>query len=269
MMTWLAWVASACYLASALLLADSVRHEGARPLGARAALLCAALGVGAHLVFHGLGFRALGGPDMHFFAALSLVGLGMAGLVTVLSTWRPLATAGVLVYPIAALMLLLDVVLGTPRATDAAMTWQITLHAVLALLAYATLSIAALVAITLAIQERALRAHRVGPLLRWFPPLATVEALLFQLIGAGFVLLSATLLTGLLFVENLLAQHLAHKTVLSVAAWVVFGVLLFGRWRFGWRGRRATLWTLAGMLLLLLAFVGSKFVLEIILHRGG
>jgi ABC-type uncharacterized transport system permease subunit len=91
--------------------------------------------------------------------------------------------------------------------------------------------------------------------------------LLFQLIGAGFVLLSLTLLTGALFVEDLFGQHLVHKTVLSFAAWVVFGALLFGRWRYGWRGRRAVRLTLIGMLVLLLAFFGSKFVLEIVLKR--
>jgi ABC-type uncharacterized transport system permease subunit len=86
-------------------------------------------------------------------------------------------------------------------------------------------------------------------------------------IAAGFVLLTLTLLSGVLFVDDLFAQHLVHKTVLSIAAWIVFGILLFGRWRWGWRGRRAVRLTLAGMAILLLAFFGSKFVLEVILHR--
>ena len=76
-----------------------------------------------------------------------------------------------------------------------------------------------------------------------------------------------TLLSGVLFVDNLFAQHLVHKTVLSIAAWIVFGVLLFGRWRWGWRGRRAVRLTLAGMVVLLFAFFGSKFVLELVLKR--
>jgi ABC-type uncharacterized transport system permease subunit len=101
-----------------------------------------------------------------------------------------------------------------------------------------------------------------------FPPLTLVEGLLFQLIGAGFVLLSLTLITGILFVENLFAQHLAHKTILSIAAWSVFGSLLFGRWRWGWRGRQAARITLFGMGLLLLAFLGTKFILEIVLQRS-
>jgi len=81
------------------------------------------------------------------------------------------------------------------------------------------------------------------------------------------VLLTFTLLTGALFVDDLFGQHLIHKTVLSIVAWLVFGALLFGRWRYGWRGRRAVNLTLVGMGVLLLAFFGTKAVLELILHR--
>jgi ABC-type uncharacterized transport system permease subunit len=137
-----------------------------------------------------------------------------------------------------------------------------------ALLAFSVLSIAAVLAILLAVQERALRHRQFGNWLRALPPLTLTETLLFRLIAAGFVLLSLTLLTGILFVDDLLGQHLAHKTVLSIIAWLVFGVLLYGRWRHGWRGRRAVNLTLIGMGVLLLAFFGSKFVLEVILHRG-
>ena len=105
--------------------------------------------------------------------------------------------------------------------------------------------------------------------MRILPPLTLTEALLFRLIAAGFLLLTLTLVTGVLFVDNLFAQHLVHKTVLSVAAWLVFGVLLFGRWRYGWRGKRAVRLTLIGMAVLLLAFFGSKFVLELLLRRTG
>ena len=99
------------------------------------------------------------------------------------------------------------------------------------------------------------------------PPLTQLESLLFRTIAVGFGLLTATLLTGVLFVENLLAQHLVHKTVLSVLSWLAFGVLLLGRWRYGWRGAKAVRWTLVAMVLLMLAFFGSKFVLELVLKR--
>ena len=94
-----------------------------------------------------------------------------------------------------------------------------------------------------------------------------MEQLLFQLSGLGFVLLTMALVSGALFIENLTAQHLIHKTVLSVCAWVVFGLLLWGRWQFGWRGRTAVRLTFAGSVVLLLAYFGSKLVLELILQR--
>ena len=84
----------------------------------------------------------------------------------------------------------------------------------------------------------------------------------------GFILLTATLLTGVLFVENFLVQKLTHKTVLSVLSWLTFGALLIGRWRYGWRGAKAVHWTLTAMVLLLLAFFGSKFVYEMVLRRS-
>src|SRR5690606_10033336 len=124
-----------------------------------------------------------------------------------------------------------------------------------------------LLAVMLWLQERALRRHQFRAWLRALPPLTELETLLFRTVAAGFILLSATLLTGVLFVENLFAQHLVHKTVLSVLSWLVFGGLLLGRWRGGWRGRVAVRWVLVAMALLVLAFFGSKAVLELILRR--
>ena len=86
-------------------------------------------------------------------------------------------------------------------------------------------------------------------------------------LGAGFAVLTLALFSGFIFVRDLFAQHLIHKTVLSCLAWIVFAILLFGRWRFGWRGRVARTWTLSGFALLGLAYFGSKIVLETILGR--
>jgi ABC-type uncharacterized transport system permease subunit len=258
----LALVAALLYVAATLVLARApTRHDGARVL--------ATLAVLAHAGFHAAGMHAAGGPDLHFFAALSLASLATAAVALVVSWARPIAVIGLVTWPLAVLFLLLDATRGEPTPSPAAQSWQITLHAVFALLAWATLALSALVATMLFVQERALRARRMTRGVLALPPLTLVEGLLFQLIGWGFALLSATLLSGVLFVEDLFSQHLVHKTTLSLAAWVVFGVLMFGRWRWGWRGRRAVRWTLAGVALLLLAFVGSKFVLEIVLGRPG
>jgi ABC-type uncharacterized transport system permease subunit len=99
------------------------------------------------------------------------------------------------------------------------------------------------------------------------PSMEALEAGTFQALGAGFAVLTLALFSGFIFVRDIFAQHLIHKTVLSCLAWVVFGILLFGRWRFGWRGRVARNWTLSGFALLGLAYFGSKIVLESILGR--
>ena len=255
-------LAALLYGAGALILALPLLHRRALPraVGFGVATLAVVLH-GATLVgIHG------GGVDLHFFAALSLVGFCIAALCLLVNLTRPIATLGVIVFPLAALLLLVDTFLA-PSTQPLPIEWQIKLHVVFALVGYSVLSIAALLAILLAVQERALRHRRFDGIVRALPPLTLTESLVFQLIGVGFVLLTLTLISGILFVENLFAQHLIHKTVLSIAAWAVFGTLLLGRWRYGWRGRRAVRLILVGMVLLLLAFFGSRFVLEVVLHR--
>lgn len=218
-----------------------------------------------HAATHAHGWIALNGPDLHFFAALSLVSLGMAALSTLAAATQRMDALGVVVYPLAGLLVLLYHFAGHGQAD--ALGWRLQLHAWLALLAYAALAVAALIAMMLWFQERALRQRQLHGWLRALPPLVQMETLLFRSLGASFVLLSLALLTGVVFVQNLLEQHLWHKTVLSFLSWIVLGVLLFGRWRFGWRGQRAVKLTLTSMLLLLLAFFGSKYVLEVLLQR--
>lgn len=210
--------------------------------------------------------RNAGGPDMHFFAALSLVGLGMAGLTSLVGARGRMAALGVVVFPLAALLLWAYHDHG--HAPSRLLGWRLASHAWMALLAYATLSIAALLAIMQWLQERALRRRQFRPWLRALPPLGDLESLLFRVITVGFALLTLTLVTGVLFVDDLLAQKLVHKTVLSVLSWIVFGVLLVGRRRYGWRGLKAVHWTLSAMLLLLLAFFGSQFAIELVFGRA-
>lgn len=235
--------------------------------GHQLALLLGSLGALAHLGVHIGAWRSVGGVDLGFFAALSLVLLGMALLSTAVASNRRFDALGGVVYPLAAVCAGVYALQGSGPAQ--ALDWRLQLHALLALLAFATLAVAALLAVMLMLQEGALRRRQLhAPLLRWLPPLTELETLLFRTIAVGFGLLSAALFTGALFVDNLLAQHLMHKTVLSVLSWLVFGALLVGRARYGWRGGRAVRMTLAAMALLLLAFFGSKFVLELVLLRG-
>lgn len=263
MPSYLPIAAAVGYLASVLMLSRRLRAPDAVPRALPLAL--AALAAALHLAQHLVVF-ARSGADLHFVPSLSLVALAISALATAIALWRPIEAIGVVAYPIAAGAVL---AFGAHdhAASHGGPEWQIALHVVLALAAFAVLSIAGLVAIMLEVQERALRARRVAGVMRAFPPLALVEGLHLHLIAGGFVLLTATVLTGVLFIHDWFAQHLVHKTVLTLAAWAVFGLLLFGRWRWGWRGIRAARFTLAGLALLLLAFLGSKFVLEVLLGR--
>ncbi|MBS0556371.1 MAG: cytochrome c biogenesis protein CcsA [Proteobacteria bacterium] len=251
----LAAFAALLYLAAAILFARRPRLP-AFAVAMAAVATHAAILVGQHG----------GGVDLHFFAALSLVACCVTALCLLVNLYKPVATLGVVVFPLAAILLLVDVFLA-PHTQPLPIDWQIKLHVILSLLGFSVLSVAAVLAILLALQEHALRARRFDGIAAALPPLTLTESLMFQMIGAGFVLLTLAILVGFLFVDNVFAQHLIHKTVLSIAAWIVFGALLYGRWRHGWRGRRAVRLTLAGMILLALAFFGSRFVLELVLKR--
>src|SRR5690606_18896352 len=147
---------------------------------------------------------------------------------------------------------------------------HLVMHILLSFLAYCLLVLAEIQPIGLAVPHRRLQLVSPGGFLLVLPPLCARDSLLFRAVALGFALLSLALLSGLVFLGDMFAQRLAHKTILSICAWVVFGVLLWGRWRFGWRGRTAARVTLAGFGLLALAYFGSKFVLELIkgVHWG-
>ncbi|PNS07717.1 cytochrome C assembly family protein [Solilutibacter silvestris] len=249
------------YLIAAALLVRGV----ARGADGRIWKIPATIALIAHAWLHVEAWHSGGAPDMHFFAALSLVALAMAALTTLLGTRQRIDAIGVVVFPLAALFAACYSLYGHPQPP--AMTWQVQLHAWLALLAYATLAVAALLAALLWLQERAMRNREFHGWMRALPPLTELESLLFRTLTVGFLLLSAAILAGVLFVGNLFQQHLVHKTVLSLLSWLIFATLLFGRWRWGWRGARAVRWTLVAMAILLLAFFGSQFVLELILKR--
>jgi ABC-type uncharacterized transport system permease subunit len=251
------YLATAAALARPLLSQRAIPHRAALASGTVAVLLHFAVLFGIHR----------GAVDLHFYAALSLVSAVIAALTLLVNVARPVAALGIILFPLAGLFLAIDEFLAPPTAPFP-LDWQIGLHVVIALLAYSLLAIAAVLALLLATQERALRTRRLSAWADALPPLTQTESLMFKLIGAGFALLTLTLLSGALFVHNLLAQHQAHTAILSVIAWIIFGVLLFGRRRWGWRGNRAVRMTLSGMAILLLAFFGSKFVLEMIFHRN-
>ena len=148
------------------------------------------------------------------------------------------------------------------------LAWQVRAHILIALLSYGLLTVGAIVALYALVQERRLHAAKLSPVNQLFAPLETTEKLLFGVAAAGFAGLTLAIGSGSSFVDDLFEQHLAHKFGLSLLAWVVFGMLLAGRFFAGWRGKRAVHLYLAGFALLCLAYFGSRLILEEVFHRS-
>lgn len=149
-------------------------------------------------------------------------------------------------------------------------------HFIVATISVGLLSLAAMHAMLMSIQDRALHRQlaivpnsRAALWLEGLPPLMTMESLLFNLLYVGFALLTLTVFSGLLFSQTLFGKPLVfdHKTIFALISWVLFGGLLIARWRVGLRGRAAIRWVLSAYTALLLAYVGSRFVMEVILQR--
>lgn len=208
------------------------------------------------------------GFNFNVFNVMSLTSLFMLGFYWAFCVYRPILVLGILATPLA----IAGVVAGylgdayyQPLTT---ITPLLQGHIILSLAAYSVLFMAAVQAVMLRLQIKELKRqsiHRVW--VNKLPSLQGMESLLFDMIGVGFVLLSFALLLGFLDTTSLLGQHLAHKTVFSVLSWLVFGALLVGHWRYGWRGIKASNMAIYGVILLGIAFIGTKFVLEIILGR--
>ncbi len=175
-----------------------------------------------------------------------------------------------LIMPVAAVACLLPAVFPAARVLPNTEVLAFKLHLVISMLAYSLFTIASLHVLLMAMLERRLHQGTLPKGLQKLPPLLTMENLLFRIIWAGFLMLSLTLASGVFFSEELFgkAARLNHKTIFGFVSWLVFGALLFGRHFYGWRGRIAVRWTLAGFLLLVLAYLGSKFVLEVLLGRS-
>ncbi|MGS2742613.1 cytochrome C assembly family protein [Halomonas sp. LS-001] len=257
-----ATIAFVLYIAAALWQGLSLlRRVPARPVLVR---LLATAGLLLHIP---LVIKLLGQSPGFLPGFTTSVTLFMAvavNVVLVASLFKPIINAGVALFPLAGIALLAAANLPSSGSTTG-LTPGILLHAVSSALAFAIIAIAAAQAVLVGLQNQALRHHHIRGIVQSLPPLTTMERVLFELVWAGVLLLTLSIISGFLFLDSLFAQHLAHKTVLSITAWLIFTTLLIGRYRFGWRGMRAVKWTLAGGAFLILAYFGSKFVLEFLL----
>jgi len=207
----------------------------------------------------------LAGQNLPILNVLALV----AFIISLLSTFaNQRINTGVLlpaVYGFTVLTFIEVIYLPSNYITHLETHPQVAMHIIFALLAYSILSIASLLALQLAYLDYRLK-KRKNPLTKMkMPPLMTLEKSLFQFILIGFILLSCTLLTGFIFLQDMFVQGKAHQAILSIIAWIIYGVLLWGHFSRGWRGRLIIYITIIGSSLLTLAYFGSRFVREILL----
>ena len=237
------------------------------PVNPRLARLVLGLVVAVHaFVLWRLMFQS-DGVNLSFGVSLSLIGFLLALWSAISGSLMPVPGMARRTLPLVAAAALLPVLLPAPHWLRYSTDFVAAAHLVVALLAFSLLVIAAVQAAAMLALQQDLRQGLATS--STMPPVLTLERWLFGLIGIGFVLLTATLVSGAFFSESLFGKpvQFTHKTLFSGLAWLLFGVLLAGRWRFGWRGRQALRWVVIGSLLLLIGYAGSKFVLEVILGR--
>jgi ABC-type uncharacterized transport system permease subunit len=231
------------------------------------ATICGVSGVVFHLIILWSTIITGSGLSLSLGNTASFIGLQLA-LIALLgaidSSLRGLA-GGLLI--LAAIGAALTSGPVTAESAAAALGWQLQAHILISLFAYGLLSVGAIVAVYALVQDRRLQAGRLSSLNHIFAPLETTERLLFGITTAGCSILLLAIFSGFAFVDNLFAQHLVHKTALSILALILFGILIAGRQFAGWRGRRAIFLYLWGFVILCLAYFGSRFVLENVLGR--
>ena len=215
------------------------------------------------------GLFGAGGMRFSFSFALSLM-LWLAVLIYWLESFRSrMDGLQPMVLPLAALCAAAPAVFPHLRVVANAGAWGFQLHFLTAMLAYSLFTLSALHAVFMGFAERKLHQRAVSRSLSSLPPILTMEALLFRVISVAFCLLTIALISGVMFSEALFGKAMAldHKTLFAFASWGIFAALLVGRRVYGWRGRVALRWTLAGFMVLLLAYIGSRFVAEVLLGR--
>ncbi len=210
-----------------------------------------------------------GALNLGLVYALSLI-LWLTVLVYWLARYfYPLSSLQTLVLPLAAVSTALPGIFPDAHILSQPASGLFDTHVLGAMLAYSLFTIAALHAALMSLVEKRLHHAKLPKVLQNLPPLLTMETLLFRVIGAGFVLLTITVASGMLFSEKIFGHpwQFTHKVLFGLASWGVFAVLLWGRHFRGWRGHTAVRWTLSGFGFLVLAYLGSQFVLEVFLHR--
>ena len=260
-------ITAACYLVAVVLLYVAIAERSSRKRTIAAVIVL--VGLILHIWAQSHHWMIPTSPSVSVLNVLSLCALVTVAIPLFSFPFRnSLFEASLVALPLSVLILIAEGTLIAPVLEISHTTAHTTAHIFSSVIAFGVLSVAGVYAVFIALIDHLLRRHKFNKLVQTLPPLETLEALLFHLIRIGFAVLTLALATGLVYVDDLFGQHLAHKTILSIFAWLIFALLLWGRWKRGWRGRVAVRMTLAGIAVLLLSYFGSKLVLEILLERS-
>ena len=205
------------------------------------------------------------GLALDLFSSASLVMWIMLAIVLLASIRLPVQNLLMLIGPLAAVSICAALIWDSTYTPIATLAPSLAWHILLSIVAYSILFMAACQSVLLAILEDRLRSRQTYTLIRLLPPLQTMEHLLFTLLWAGVVTLTCAIASGFVFLDDLFGQRVVHHTVLAIASWFVYTILLAGHHFLGWRGSTAIRWTLIAFALLVLGYFGSKFVIEILL----
>jgi len=262
-----------CYFASWLLITQDLRKQISKQSVDKKnflALFLWLIGLSIHII--GIHFPLFEGKQltMSFITLGSYVMWFISLILFVTVLRRKVHALAVAILPITILSIVLPMIFSGQSARVMDMHSGLGVHILVSLLAYSVLMLASFQAVLLAAQNHHLHDPKhLGQhqgFLGTLPSLEDMEYFLFRLIVIGVVLLTIGLITGFYFLDNLFGSQVAHKTILSIISWFIFSALLLGRWKYGWRGKTAVRWTLAGFIVLALAFFGTKFIQEFILN---
>lgn len=222
------------------------------------------------LIAHGVGlYQQIILPEGYHFAFFKIFSLFFWTanfLILVSSLRKPLHNLFLITLPISVAALLSTLYAEAQVSSSfLQLDARTAIHILLSILAYSTMIVATVQTLLLAFQNYQLRHRHPTGLVRLLPPLQTMEHLLFELLWVGEALLTLVIITGVFQVESVTGQHLHHKIVFTALAWLIYAILLWGRHYLGWRGNSAIRWSLSGFASLVLAYLGSKFVLELVL----
>lgn len=210
-----------------------------------------------------------GQVNFGFGHALNLITWLMLLLYCIGSLLYPLKGLQIFLYPMAVLSIIVAALLPGQNANYAATNVPFFIHVGSSIFAYCLFGIATIMAVLILLLERDLHRRKMSPLMTFLPPLLSLEKLMFQAIWLGFILLTISVVTGTVFSETVFNMPFrwTHKVVFGMASWLIYAILLFGRTMRSWRGKKAAYFVIAGFFSLMLAYIGSKFVLEILLGR--